>query len=127
MKRVRFHPGSGTKCFCSALVQASFKSVTNYSTLVYLRKLNSSVVGACCKYKAGVGGCCKHVAASLYCILEFSNLHLKHTPDDKTCSDKLQQWNVAKEFKGGPVLFSDILFVHRSESCLTSCGLLGWQ
>ena len=33
-------------------------------------------------------------------------------PDDKTCTDKPQKWNVAKEFKGGLVLFSDMLFVH---------------
>ena len=111
VKRVRFHPGSGTKCYCSALVQAS---ATNYSTSVCLHKLNGSVVGACCKCKAGVRGCCKHVAALLYCILDFSDLQLTHIPDHRTCTDKLQQWNVAKEFKGDPVLFSDILFVHHT-------------
>ena len=114
VKKVRFHPGCGTKCFCCALVQASFKSSTSYSTSVCLHKLNSSVIGARCRCKAGAGGCCKHVAALLYYILDISNLHLKHIPNDRTCTDKPQQWNVAKEFKGGPVLFSDILFVHHT-------------
>ena len=38
VKRVKFLPGSGTKCFCSSIVQASFKSATNYSASVCLHK-----------------------------------------------------------------------------------------
>ena len=34
VKQVKFHPGSDNQCICCALVQASFKSSTNYSTSV---------------------------------------------------------------------------------------------
>jgi len=111
VKIVRFHPGSGTKCFCSAIVQASFKSATNYSTSVCLHKLNGSVVGARCKCKAGAGGCCKHIAALLYCILEFSSntfLMTKHVLISHSNGMLL------RNLKGSPVLFSDILFVHHT-------------
>ena len=115
VKRVKFHLGSDNKCFFSALVQASFKTSTNYSVSVCMNKLNGSVVGARCKCKAGAGGCCKHVAALLYCILDYSDCQLTEIPEHKTCTEKPQQWNVAKHIKDGhPVLFSKILFVHHT-------------
>ena len=65
------------------------------------------------KCKAGAGGCCKHVAALLYCILDYSDCQL--TEIYKTCTEKPQQWNVAKHIKDGhPDLFSEILFVHHT-------------
>ena len=115
VKRVKFHPGNDDQCFCSALVQALFKSSTNYSTSVCLLKSDGSVHGAQCKCKAGAGGCCKHVSALLYCILDYLNRHLMQIPDHRTCTNKPQQWNVAKEItNGGPVLFSDIRVVHHT-------------
>ena len=115
VKRVKFHPGSDNQCFCCALVQASFKSSTNYSTSVCLHKSDGSVFGAQCKCKAGAGGCCKHVAALFYCILDYSDHQLTQIPDHRTCTDKPQQWNVAKEIAdGGPILFSDIQIVHHT-------------
>ena len=85
VKRVKFYPD---QCFCSALVQALFKSSTNYSTLVCLLKSDGSVLGAQCKCKPGAGGCCKHVSALLYCILDYSDCHLMQIPDHRTCTDK---------------------------------------
>ena len=69
VKRVRFHPGNDDRCFCSALVQASFKSSTNYFTSVCLHKSDGSVVSAQCKCKAGAGGCCKQVIVMYLGIL----------------------------------------------------------
>jgi len=115
VKRVKFHPGSDNKCFICALVQASFKSSTNYSVSVCMNRLNGSVVGARCKCKAGAGGCCKHVAALLCCVLDYSDCELTEIPEHKTCTEKPQQWNVAKHTSNGnPVLFSEILFVHHT-------------
>ena len=58
--------------------------------------------------KAGAGGCCKHVAALLYNILHYVELGLKEIPEDKTCTDKPQQWNKPKKtLDNGPVLFSN--------------------
>jgi len=77
--------------------------------------LNGSVVGARCKCKAGAGRCCKHVAALLYCVLDYFNRELTEIPEHKTCTEKPQQWNVAKHTNNGnPVLFSEILLVHHT-------------
>ena len=71
--------------------------------------------GAQCKCKAGAGGYCKHVAALLYCILDYSDHQLTQIPDHRTCTDKPQHWNVAKEITdGGSILFSVIQIVHHT-------------
>ncbi len=44
--------------------------------------------------KAGQGGCCKHVAAMLYTLLDYCNLGLKYVPEDVSCTQVLQKWNV---------------------------------
>ena len=116
VKRVKFHPGCTDQnlCFFTALVQASFKTSVHYSTSVCLYSSNGAVCGAHCKCKAGGGGCCKHVAALLYCVLDYCDRQLTLIPDHKTCTDKPQQWNVAKKSMDGPILFSDILIVHHT-------------
>lgn len=113
VKTVQFHPGNNEDLFFfSSLVQASFTAIVHYSTTACLYSANGSVCGAHCKCKAGGGGCCKHVAALLYCVLDYSERQLQVIPDHKTCTDKPQQWNVAKNPTDGPILFSDILIVH---------------
>ena len=116
VKRVKFYPGSAdqNQCYFNALVQASFKTSVNYSTSVCLYRSNGAVCGAHCKCKAGGGGCCKHVAALLYCVLNYSESQLKVIPDHKTCTDKPQQWNVTKKSTDGPIFFSDILIVRHT-------------
>jgi len=108
MWKSKFHLSGGTKCYCSTLVQASFESATNYYKSVCLHKLNGSVIGACCKCKAGAGSWCSFTA------LHFRFFKPSPKVDDRTCTDKPQQWNAAKKFKGGPVLFADIMFVHHT-------------
>ena len=114
VKRIKFNPGNIDQnvCFFSALVQASFKTSVHRSTLICLYRSNGAVCGAHCKCKARGGGCCKRVAALLYCVLDYSERQLQVIPDHKTCTDKPQQWNIAKNSTDGPILFSDILIVH---------------
>ena len=93
-------------------MQASFKTSVHYSTSICLYKSNGAVCGAHCKCKAGGGGCCKHVAALLYCVLDYSERQLQVISDHKTCTDKPQQWNIVKNSTDSPILFLDILIVH---------------
>ena len=37
-------------------------------------------------------GCCKHVAATLYQLFDYKGLNAKTVPNDKICTDILQQW-----------------------------------
>ena len=55
--------------------------------------------------------CCKHVAATLLQIYDFVELGLSIVPDDKSCTDILQQWNVPKNTATeSPLLFTDLKF-----------------
>ena len=54
----------------------------SYAVYIHLAK---------CFCKAGVGDCCKHVAATLFQIRDFVELGLSTVPDDRTCTDVLQQ------------------------------------
>ena len=117
VKRVRFYTGSAqeNRCLFHATVKPSFKTTGSYSVVISLCKASGKVVGASCKCKAGAGGCCKHVAALLYNILDYTELGLSAIPDDKTCTDKPQQWNKpSTSSQDKTVLFSDIQFVHHS-------------
>ena len=58
---------------------------------------------------------CKHVAALLYNILDYVELGICEIPADKTCTEKPQQWHKPKgNVDEGPVLFSEIQFVHHT-------------
>ena len=117
VKQVRFHPGSlsDNHCIFQTEVKPSMKTTRSYSTVVALSKLTGYVIGSCCKCKAGAGGCCKHVVALLYNILDYVELGLAAIPEGKTCNDKPQQWNRLKaSASNGPILFSDIQFVHHT-------------
>ncbi len=69
------------------------KSV-KYIVYCHLDQTTGDVDYAKCHCKAGEGGCCKHVAAVLYTLLDYTNLELKYVPEDVTCTQKLQQWNI---------------------------------
>ena len=61
--------------------------------------------------EAGSGGCCKHVAAVLYQLVDYKESATKSVPDDKTCTDILQQWHVTGEGKNiNPIKFTDLTF-----------------
>ena len=47
----------------------------------------------------GASGCSKHVAAILFQLLDFCELELSQVPDEKTCTEELQQWHVKKKFR----------------------------
>ena len=83
--------------------------------MVALSKSTGYVIGTRCKCKAGAGGCCKHVAALLFNILDYVELGLYAIPEDKTCTDKPQQWNRPKtSAANGPIIFSEIQFVYHT-------------
>ena len=52
-----------------------------------------------------------NVAAALYQLVDYKELHLKSVPDDKTCTDLLQKWHVPGESSNTEaILFSDLTF-----------------
>lgn len=82
-----------------------------YDVYVHLKSESGEVEYAKCNCKAGAGGCCKHVAAALYQIHDFVELGLKTIPDDRTCTDILQQWNVPTTAHYGKIQrFSELCF-----------------
>ena len=83
-----------------------------YTVYVHLNMDSSAVTHAKCNCKAGQGGCYKHVAAVLYNILDFSNLNLRYVPEEVTCTQVLQKWNVPtrKITSKDAVKFSDLEF-----------------
>ena len=59
--------------------------------------------------------CCCIVIALLYNILYYVKLGIAIVPEDKTCTDTPQQENRPRNIPGdGPILFSEIQFVHYS-------------
>ena len=65
-------------------MKPSFKTTGSYSTVVALSKISGYVLGVQFNCKARASGCCKHVAALLYNILDYVELVLIITPEDKT-------------------------------------------
>ena len=82
-----------------------------YTVYVHLNQVNGDIAYAKCQCPAGAGGRCKHVAAILFQLLDFSELDLTEVPDDKTCTEELQQWHVPKKLQNkGAILFEDLIF-----------------
>ena len=78
---------------------------------VHLDQTSGDIVFAKCHCPAGAGGRCKHVAALLFQLLDFIELGLTEIPDDKTCTQELQQWHVPKKAQSqDAVLFEDLIF-----------------
>ena len=91
-------------------VVASMKK-TNYTVYVHLCQISGDIFYAKCNCKLGAGGCCKHVAAVLYQLVDYRQLNVQSVPEDKTCTDLLQQWHVPGE--GGnvePIKFLALTF-----------------
>ena len=113
VKNVRVKPNvqANSKLFLvKSLVCASMKQ-QSYTVYVHLSQTDGKVVKAKCSCKAGAGGCCKHVAATLFQIHDFVELGLSVVPDDKSCTDVLQQWNVPRNMDThGPLLFTELKF-----------------
>ena len=81
------------KLLVKAKVAASMKQKL-YNVHVHLIQQNGEVAFANCSCKSGKGGCCKHVAAVLYTLWDYSTLGLKIVPDNLTCTQVSQKWNV---------------------------------
>ena len=93
-----------------SFVTASMKRI-KYIVYVHLSQETGKILYGKCTCKAGAGGCCKHVAAVLYQLCEYKELDLKIVPDDKTCTEILQTWNIPGETKNNKaILFSDLIF-----------------
>ena len=74
-------------------VSASMKQ-QSYVVYLHLSQQTGNVYFAACNCKLEKGGCCKHVAALLYMIWNYSRLELKIIPDDLTCTQVSQKWNL---------------------------------
>lgn len=115
VKNVRVKPDvqiDSSKLFLvKSFVCASMKKQV-YTVYVHLLQDDGKVFKAKCSCKAGAGGCCKHVAATLFQIQDFVELGLSIVPDDQSCTDVLQQWNVPKGHAATPdiVKFTDLTF-----------------
>ena len=74
-----------------------------YIVYVHLDQSSGDVVYAkCC--------CCKHVAATLFQLLDYIELDLSDIPDDKTCTQDIQQWHVRKKSTAQEaLLFEDLI------------------
>ena len=92
-----------------SLVAASMKS-TKYVVYCHLNQETGDVAHAKCSCKAGLGGSCKHVAALPYTLLDYSNLGLSYIPENTTCTQVLQKWNIPGRKLNSNVIvkFSDI-------------------
>ena len=91
-------------------VNAEMKKKT-YTVYVHINQITSKIEYAKCECPAGAGGRCKHVAAILFQLLDYTELDSNEVPDDKTCTQQLQQWHVPKKSDSkGPVLFEDLIF-----------------
>ena len=78
---------------------------------VHLNQVTGDIVYAKCQCPAGASGRCKHVVAVLFQLLDFCELELSQVPDEKTCTEELQQWHVPKKIQTqNAVLFEDLIF-----------------
>ena len=61
----------------------------------------------CCK----ADECCSHVIAGMYQLVDYKISDLKSVPDDKTCTDVLQQWHAPGQLSNTePILFENPTF-----------------
>ena len=113
VKKIRVKPNVNAehilfivKCFVAAAMKKD-----KYDVYVYLSQATGEILYGKCSCKAGAGGCCKHVSAVLYQLVEYRELELKSVPDDKTCTDILQQWHIPGETSNNEaILFSNLTF-----------------
>ncbi len=85
----------------------------NYVVYVHLIQTTEEVEYAQCQCPAGVGGRCKHVAATLFQLLDYTELGLSDIPDEKTCTKEIQKWHIHRKDKAQEaLLFEDLTFPH---------------
>ena len=112
VKKVRVKPNVKVEklsFIVKSFAVASMKK-DRYTVYVHLCQLFGDILYGKCNCKAGASGCCKHAAALLYQLVEFKQLNLDFIPDDKTCTDQLQQWHVPGEGMNHPIKFSELKF-----------------
>ena len=102
--------GSGLLFIVKCTVNASMRKI-KYEVYVHLSQDNGEIFYAKWNCRAGAGGCCKHVAAALYQLVDYKLANFKSIPDDKTCTDVLQQWHVPGEgLNTEAILFENLTF-----------------
>ena len=98
-------------CFLvKGCINAAMKSNT-YTVYVHVNQANGEVVYSNCTCAAGKGGRCKHIVALLFQIIEYKQLDMTEIPDQLTCTQLLQQWQVPRKVESDkPVLCENIAF-----------------
>ena len=92
-----------SSCFSSLTVKQT------YTVYVCLNR-TGTVYSAKCQCKAGLGQACSHVAAVLFRLESLKLSNTTSIPEDRTCTGKLQQWNVPSKREVQPVPVSEITF-----------------
>ena len=95
-------------------VTASMKKII-YKIDIHLCQKSGEILYGWCYCKAGDGGCCKHVSAALYQLVDYKLSGLKSIPDDKTCTDVLQQWNIPGERKNDTAIKYETLLFEKAD------------
>ncbi|XP_065068608.1 uncharacterized protein LOC135693945 [Rhopilema esculentum] len=80
-------------------VYASMKT-NSYKVYAHLDQDKGDVIFAKCDCKAGQGGCCKHAAALLYTLVDYVNMDLQDVPQELTCTQVGQKWQIPSSVNG---------------------------
>ena len=89
--------------FCESQSLPEMRKDRVYVVRIALGRRNFDIVGAECGCPAGKGphGSCKHIGALAYAIADFTRF--KKSPEYRTCTDKLQEWNQLRVHKVDPL------------------------
>ena len=100
IKSMRFKPNvlSQDNLFCDMKcdVTASMRGL-QYPVKIRLMQNTGDIIEASCTCRASAGGVCKHVSAALFQFVDFKLRNLSSVPEDKSCTERLQQWNIRGE------------------------------
>ena len=114
VKTMRFMPDIQTDgktcCYLKCVVTASMRGL-QYPVDASLSQDTGKVLNAACKCRSSGGGVCKHVAAALFQLVDYKLDGLRSVPEDKACTDLLQQWNIRGEGKNADAVeFENLRF-----------------
>ena len=99
-----------TCCYLKCVVTASMRGL-QYPVDASLSQDTGKVLNAACKCRSSGGGVCKHVAAALFQLVDYKLDGLRSVPEDKACTELLQQWNIRGEGKNADaVKFENLRF-----------------